>query len=516
MWKLSVVHNAAGNALWFSDAKPLDNVRGGDGVSSRLIVDTQGFIDFTELSLPPSTILDINSAFIPFGSASSPSTVDIQDIEHPWVDITLNLPGDGTFTASAHFNDTTSATTVSVSGKVKPLPSISASDAAFLEDMRVKEYIPYQKIPDAPGKTMQEIEDLGKQLFPFSPHSFQLALSVYDWTTASFARMVFMEIFQYTSIAVTPFPLDQPSIATEIWESNWGSYVPSDAVYMNSFMMKPAASQQEVASQLASVAPQLHEFSNVQNRLFTAAVQSFPRTSVITKPHLFSGQVDIYQLGLDHFGIEFLECPLNAGPVTQSLQINFASATSSYISAGNVITTKMVWSFTDSMDDAMHYQNGIILVANVPDDRSWVWETAAHITPLSDDPAKTEYTFVPGSRFKVLSISQATVQDKQVAVINLQPLPPTMTVPSGPNRRDELPVAPLTAEAFTRKASAYSPVLEQQVQLLHERDVKEKVISLDGAIPLHRKHPDATHFKLGHKTRGRRCACIDALEKMLA
>lgn len=513
MWKLAAVHNTAGSQLWFSDAKPLDDVRGGDNTSSRLIVDTQGFVDFTELSISSIAFIDINGAFVPFRDTSKSSTVDPLGASHPWVDITLTLPGDGAFSATVQTH--TPARIISVSGRIKPLPSISPDDAAFLEDMREKKYIPYQVIPDAPGKTDEEIQKLGNQLFPFSPHSFQLALSVYDWTTASFARMVFMEIFQYTGVSPTPFPLDKPSIAAQIYASNWDSYTPTDPVYMNSFMMKPASSLEDLAAQLEDVAPQLQEFSNVQNRLFTAAVQSLPRTSVVAKPHLFSGQVDIYQLGLDHFGIEFLECPINEGPVTQSLEIKFATAMASYIAPGNVITTKMVWSFADSITDAMHYQNGIILVANVPDDRSWVWETAAYVTPLSDDPAKTEYTFMPGSRFRVLSVSQETVQGKPVEVINLQPLPPTVVTPSGPNRREELAVAPLTGEAFERIASKYSPALEQQVQLLHERDV-ERGVSLDGAMRLHKEHPDATHFKLAHKTGGRRCACIDVLESKLS
>jgi hypothetical protein len=511
MWKLS---NSSGPQLWFSDAAPLDSIRGGHGVSSRLIIDTQGFIDFTELHLPSAIILDLNGNLV---QSSIPSTIDLDDGSHPWANITLTIPGDGTFVASASFTGSASTNVASVAGKVKPLPSISASDVAFFDDMIARKHVPFQNIPDAPGKSPEEIKKLGAQFFPFTPYSFQLAMSIYDWTSASFARMVLMKIFQYTGIPQAPLPLDSSSITWAIWKTNVGTYAPSNADFMNSFLMKPTSSEKDLRSQFDLIAPQLHEFSDIENRLLSAAVQALPRTSLSAKRHLFSGQMSIHHLGLDHFGIEFLECPLNKGPVTHPLQINFDSVMSSYVSADKIITTKMVWSFADNTDDAMHYQSGVLLVANWPDDPSWVWETTAYVTPLSDDPEKTEYVFPPGSRFRVLSAERATVQGKKVMIINLQPLPSSSTTqPGSTSLRDELTVASLTVDDIVQKATAYSPILEQQVQLFHEKDVKEKGISMHDAIPLHKTHPNATHFKLAHKTSGRRCACIDALEKILS
>ena len=508
MWKLTLIHNISGSQLWFSDAEPQDSIRGGNGVSSRLIIDTQGFIDFTELQLTSAIKLDMNGALI---------TIGLDDPSHPWVNITLTIPGDGTFVASANFSGNTSINIASVTAKVKSLPSISASDIDIYNDMITKKYVPYQNLPKPLGKSDEEIKKLGAQLFPYSPYSYQLAMSLYDWTTSSFARVVFMKIFEYTGIPQTP-PHDFPSIASAIWESNWGPYVPSNADYMNSFMMKAASSEKDVRGQLNLVAPQLLKLCDVHNRLLSAALQSLPRTSIIAKPHLFSGQVDVHQLGLDHFGIEFLECPLNKGPVTQPLQIDFDTVLSTYVSAGKVITTKVPWSFTDTFTEAMHYQNGIILVADVPYDASWVWATAAYITPLSADPKKTEYAFPHRSRFRVLSTEQATVQRKNVTIINLQPLPPSLAMPSGPTStwRDGLTVAPLTVDDIVHMATAYTPILEQQVQLLHEKDMKEEGISLHGdAIQLPKAHHNATHFKLAHEMSGRSCACIDAMEQIL-
>ncbi|KAI0712461.1 hypothetical protein C8Q76DRAFT_651968, partial [Earliella scabrosa] len=190
--------------------------------------------------------------------------------------------------------------------------------------MIAAKYVPYQHVPDERGKTDDEIRTLGARLFPWTPYSYQLAMATYDWTTASFTRMVLMEVFRYTS--VPSFPLDRASIARVIWLSNWGTYCPSDATYMNSFMMQPAASEPDVAQQLSVVAPDLQHFSAVENRLLAAAVRALPRTCTLATPYLFSGQVDIYQMGTSRFGIETLECPANAGPVGAPLEVQFAAA----------------------------------------------------------------------------------------------------------------------------------------------------------------------------------------------
>ncbi|KAF3923070.1 hypothetical protein ABW20_dc0105594 [Dactylellina cionopaga] len=189
--------------------------------------------------------------------------------------------------------------------------------------------------------------------------------------------------------------------------------------------MKPASTLKDVESQLSKVVDQLYKFSEVENRLLAAAARSLPRTSIFQRRQLFSGQPDISQLGLDGFGIEFFESPLNSGPVGTPLVYNFENAFSTYASAGKTITTKMVWSFTDSVDDAMHYSNGILLTVSPPPFATW--ESASYITALSNDPAKTEYIFSPGTKFKVLSIDQIRHKDKDIVAIALTP-----DLPGGP------------------------------------------------------------------------------------
>ncbi|EPS41903.1 hypothetical protein H072_4115 [Dactylellina haptotyla CBS 200.50] len=316
-------------------------------------------------------------------------------------------------------------------GRFKSFPVINSDDARFLDAMIEEKRVPYQNIPDASGRPIEQIRELGSRFFPFTPHSFQLAMAVYDWTTASFSRMVLFKIFQYTNITSNPHPLDLESIARAIYTSNWPPYLPNNTDFMNSFLMKPALSLEDVRAQLSKVVDRLHHFSEVENRLLAAAAQSLPRTSILQKRQLFSGQVDISQLSRDNFGIEFFECPLNRGPAGTPLEHEFGAAISSYISVGKTVTTKMVWSFTDSVEDALKYSNGILLTVEPPPFA--VWESVNYITELSDDPKKTEYIFTPGTKFKVLSIDQIRDADRDIVGIHLTPeIPQGSSMPFQP------------------------------------------------------------------------------------
>ncbi|KND88944.1 hypothetical protein TOPH_06473 [Tolypocladium ophioglossoides CBS 100239] len=466
--------------LWFSDGLPVNVPRGGQNVSSRLIVDQRGFLDVTQVRSDAKLALNANGAVLSLkrkdarGVSCPPLDTGAQ-----WLNLTLTIEDDGGFQLSLcelpKLLRDCYAATEQVSGKLKPLPHIAAEDVEFINEMIEQRYVPYQNIPDAPLKTTEELKALGRQLFPFTPHGFELAMSVYDWTTASFTRLVFMKIFQYTGMAPPPFPLDEKSIAEQIWASNWSSYTPQNADFMRTFLMEPADALEDVRSQLTDVAAELHRFSEVHNRLLSAAFQALPRTAIMSKPQLFSGQVDIYQLGLSHFGIEFLEFPGNNGPVGAELVTGFDDVLASFVSVGKTITTKMVWSFTDSVEDAMHYSNGIVLVAN-PDD-SWVWDKASYITPLSDDPKKTEYTFAPGTQFEVQNIDRATVSDKKVVVITLRPKP-------------------------RRHVAARREMLDEVARGL--RGVLPRV-DVVGLVRAHKPSSEPPHSR--NKTGGRRCAC---------
>lgn len=131
--------------------------------------------------------------------------------------------------------------------------------------------------------------------------------------------------------------------------------------------MKPALSLQDVQTQLLAVDAQLHHFSDVQNRLLSAAITAMPRTTVLYSPQLFSGQIDISNLSFDHFDMQMLECPLNYGP--EPLVMAFTTSMETF-KPGSIITNKMVWSFADSLHIAKHYHNGLILIADPLDNES--------------------------------------------------------------------------------------------------------------------------------------------------
>ena len=470
-WKIESIDNPPKASLWFSDGGEVYAVRGGSGLSSRLIVGGQGFLDITDLILPNTVTIDLNGQYF----STSP---DVR-----WFTFTLSLPGGGKFSATAGKS--------SINGVLKPLPTISKDDVAFIDQMIKDKYVPYQDIP-GPQKTVEEIKKLGEQFFPFTPHGFQLAMSVYDWTTASFARLVFLKVFEYTAMEPNPFyPLNKSEVANMIWLSNWPPYTPYNEYYMRSFLMVPAKSLDDVKRQLEAVQQKLHEFSNVQNRLISAAVSALPRTSVFSKSRLFSGQVDIYQFGLDRFGTGFLECPLNSGPVTDSMTIDFEKVLSTYVSRGKIITTKMVWAFTDTVQDAIHYSNGILLVMNPTLGK--VWEEATYITPLSHDYNKTEYIFPPRSRFEVLSVERTTVGGKELVIINLEPTWVRTQEDEAPKSAN-VPVGPLSLQEFEALAASYSPTLEEQAI----SNFKGGKTGAEGVIP--------------HKTGGRWCRCVDAIK----
>lgn len=400
-----------------------------DGISSRLIIGSQGFLDFTPFVFPAFRGVDLNGATIrPTRDSVLPVVLAI-DLEvrngqfvasialqqRSFVDgetSVASLPEFSTWSLECNVDQSGEAANVfstfnmplAIRGRLKPLPSIMSADAQHLSSLIASRYVPYQAIPNG-GLPDATIRALGRRFFPFTPYSYELAMALYDWTTASFARLVFMKVFQYTSMP--GLPLCYGDIANMISESNWGPYTPENPDFMRSFMMTPAASLLDVRMQLARVATPLRIWSDVQNRLLTAAITAMPRTTRFSRLRLFSGQVDIKQFTTSRFGPGFLQCPINRGPIAETMKWDFENTLRTFVSAGSLITTKMVWSFTDTYQGAKHYSNGIILViynppfVNPSRQASLVWDTASDVTPVSSEPKKTEWTFPPRSQFRV-------------------------------------------------------------------------------------------------------------------
>jgi hypothetical protein len=164
--------------------------------------------------------------------------------------------------------------------------------------------------------------------------------------------------------------------------------------------MVPAESETEVALQLKEKAPKLYSYVNAEINLITAGLQGLPRTCIKAVPKLYSGQVDIFQLSTSQLCAHYKELPANKGPKGTLLQLPLSQASKGFMAVGNTITVKGVVSFTDSVQDALTYSNGILLTIEPPAN-DLVWEKAAYVTPLSNNLDKTEYIFYPGTQYIV-------------------------------------------------------------------------------------------------------------------
>ncbi|HXI24235.1 MAG TPA: hypothetical protein VNG71_10275, partial [Pyrinomonadaceae bacterium] len=210
MWAIASLINPYGQPVSMSDGQPISAVRGPAGASFRMIANGLGFLDFTDTGQqtggPHSWQVVINGQIYWYDGQGA---------------MTVTLNADSTFLVTGDGNN--------ISGSLSPLPMVFDGDAGLLDLMMNLKLVPYQNIPDGPGKTDAEIRALGLQYFPFTPYSYELAMSVYDWTTASFARFVFFKVFAYTDLQEQP--LDLASIANAIWSSDYPPYEPSNVNY---------------------------------------------------------------------------------------------------------------------------------------------------------------------------------------------------------------------------------------------------------------------------------------------
>ncbi|KAG8737526.1 hypothetical protein FRC11_001971, partial [Ceratobasidium sp. 423] len=273
-------------------------------------------------------------------------------------------------------------------------------------------------------------------------------MAIYDWTTASFLRMVLMKMFEYTAVPGNLVPIDKDSVASAIFDANWLKFTPQNPDFMRSFLMKPAKSKQEVVAQLDVVLPELHHFSDVENRILAVAAASMPRTPKFVAPRLYSGQLDVHQFKPDQFAAQFTQCPLNAGPLGVPLRVDLDKALETFLHPGKIVTTKQFWSFSDSMDIAVNYQNGIILTVEPPDDGSLVWETPCYVTPISDKATKIEWVFPLGTSFTVLATERREIRGVSVVMITLKQVRPIDQTGA---------IQPLCEVAFSKPLSSLFP-----------------------------------------------------------
>lgn len=384
MWKIVKVINKTDpeqQVLLSGGGHFLNVAFGPVGSSYRLIVTNKGFLDLVDIGKGKSGWgIDINGSRFRYNEGEEGQ-------------VSLLFNNDGIFEASGNGNK--------LKGYLKKLPAISPIDTYLLDQMMSIKMVPYQNIPDAPGKSDSEIEKSGKDYFPFTEYSKLLSYSVYDWTTQSFMRLLILRFFAYTGIEDNP--LNLPTIANLIWTFDSPPFIPQDKDYMHSFLMEPSNSESDVLSQLTQNHKQLRAYCEAQNNLLRAAFYSLPRTSVKDAPVLYSGQPDVFNISLDQFSAQFCESSFNNGPVGTPMIMPFNEALETIFKVGRTLTLKAVMSFTKYRDYAMKYSRGILLIVNPPHG-AIKWENANYITPLSDDPKKDEYTFLPGCKFVVTKV----------------------------------------------------------------------------------------------------------------
>ncbi len=398
MWKIVEITNLTSpeQRVFVSGGEALFNVvRGPEGSSYRIIVENRGFLDLVDTGRGAGGWgISLNGCLFCYEGSG---------------EVHLTINNDRTFQATGNKG-------LVLTGKLKPLPAVSRRDTFLLQEMMELKLVPYQNIPDSPGKSPEALEMLSKLYFPFTEHKKELTYSVYDWTSPSFMRMVLFKFFSFTDIVDAP--LSQSAIANVIWTSNWPPFTPRDKDYMNSFLMKPAESEENVCLQLSLLHKRLHAYCEAQNNLIRDAFYSLPRTSVYKVPQLFSGQPSIGNLGLDRFAAEFYEFPGNAGQLGMAMEMPFHRALETLFKVGNTITTKGIVSFTEHRDYAMKYCNGVLLVLK-PAPGAVIWEVPTYITHLSDDPEKNEYSLPPKCKFLIKKVEKEAISEKEVWVFTL-------------------------------------------------------------------------------------------------
>ena len=404
MWTIQqiTVTGGAPSDAYMSDGKPVVGTRRGpEGASFRLYIKGRGMLDITDTGHQTGGYgywqLVFNNQIYWYDGDGAP---------------VIWIGSDGFFRVTGNGH--------TITGRLLPLPEISESDMTILQEMRQKNLIPYSA-PLQPGqRPYADVEAIAKNYFSFSKYWSELGLTIYDWTTADFFRIIMYHLYRYTAVAGQP--LADTNIIQGIWTSNWPPYTPRDPYFMASMLMKPSYSVQEVAEQYHRVKSQMRIYMDALMRLTHSAMYAMPRTSTLSKPMLYSGQVDISNLGESAMAVHFRQYPGNAGPVGAPMGMPIDEALQGFMEPGSLLTVKDIISFTDSADDARKYSNGIIIEMSPPRGVV-VWPQCPYITPLSNGSDKTEYTYPPGSQWKITGSRKETHNRKGYTVLSVTDSP---------------------------------------------------------------------------------------------
>lgn len=397
MWAITSLNpvGLASENIYSCDGLPiLDTVRGPEGSKYRIIVGSYGYLDIEDTG----------------HQTGGPHywTLLINGDQTYWYDgqgsLALSVSSQGAYELTGDGN--------SFTGVLKPLPTIAGETLTNFVKMIDMKIVPYQNPPSGTPKSVDQLTALGKQYYGESdPYSFYKAMCLYDWTSASFIRQDLFHQLQYTEAEGNP--LDLTTMAQVIYGCNYPGYTHVDANFMNQFTLKPVSTEAELYQALLGVYETVKPLAISEMNLQIMSLLTLPKPTVAAYPQLYRGAMPMSG-GYDtsDFAPSLFEFPGNAN-TTVPLKQSLADALNGILSDGNVITTKGPWSFSNDLDGAKVWQNGILITCNPPEGAT-VWPGCADITPFSLNPDTFEINVPPVTRYRIDSYEWITINDKPV------------------------------------------------------------------------------------------------------
>jgi hypothetical protein len=321
------------------------------------------------------------------------------------------IGADGSFLALGQGND--------VQGQLKSIPVVTEEVLALFKAMMEEKILPYQNPPTGTPKSVEEIAALGREKYPKDLNAFEFAMSLYDWTSADFIRVIGFNQMAYTGMP--NLPVDVASFAASIWACDYPNCTAKDANFMNMFLMKPATSEADVRQQLARVEKVVQRYAMAETILLVNALLKLPKVSTLDYPLLYRGGMDISGNTLDNVAPSFCEFPGNNGPLSAPLIYPIEKALGDMLKPGSVVTTKGPWSFSNDLDGAKVWQRGILVTCKPPEGYD-EWPGGADITEFSLNPDIFEVNFPPDTRFLIESYEWITFDDKPVCHFTMRML----------------------------------------------------------------------------------------------
>lgn len=402
MWVISSVriNSKRKTSYYLCDGLPVKMLRGSEGASFRLMINGLGYIDIDDLGHqsdgPKHWAIDVNGQRYWYDNQGS---------------IEFVIESSGSFCVLGQGNK--------VNGQLKTLPEITPEVLVLFKEMMHRKIVPYQNPPSGTTKSIEELTLLGEHKYPTDANNFDLAMSLYDWTSADFIRTVGFNQMAYTSMV--DLPIDVVSFSASIWACDYPSCTAKDADFMNMFLMKPANSEAEVYQQLQSVVKKVQKYAIAETTLQIHALLNLPKVSTLDYPVLYRGGMAISGNTLENFAPSFLEYPGNAGPTTQALIYPIEDALQTMLKPGAIITTKAPWSFSNDEQGAKVWQRGILVTCKPPEGYD-EWPAGAEITDFSLNPGTFEVNFPPDTRFLIESYEWISINDKPVCHFTMKML----------------------------------------------------------------------------------------------